>query len=272
MTLQATKIAELAAELAVTLAEAPEQWIYRQSDEPDPAGLVLLKPGLPPAGATRVAKPSAELPANFRCQLCPDRMYPVRIFRRTGRLPALILHFNGPFGALHRRDRSREFVLGDPEEDDCLQRLLAAVGLGIDAFHFQEFTACHFNARRSLEEDWNHRRDHCLSHVQATVEETGVELIIAMGAAAVILFGAARAQEMAANSSKTSLQFGARTLPALCLRSPAALLALERKRRLATDEGREDDLAALIAEEKRIKHSMLAALRQAVAVLPGGHV
>lgn len=277
-------IIETAREFALALEADPDGLIWRLATEPDPAEIPLVLRAGTPAGlsgdAAREASPgpgatgrageipAANLPANMRCTLCADRMYPVRRFTRSGRQPALVLYFAGSFGkGPPKRDRSRELIFGTPEEDDLFARMLRAAGLAPEDLHYQEFPACHFNPVRSTPADWEERGRNCLAHVQDTVEREGVRLLLVTGPAAVALFGETRARELSTRSELAPLALGDAQMPALVLRSPGALLAMERKRERAREAGREQEMNDLVAEEKAVKGAMLAALKQAVRSL-----
>lgn len=280
---QAADIIETARELALALEADPDGLIWRVATEPDPGEIPLVLRAGPSASASRAGAnsgpgpggappihevPAANLPANMRCTLCADRMYPVRRFTRSGRRPALVLYFAGSFGkGPPKRDRSRELIFGAPEEDELFSRMLRAAGLQPEDLHYQEYPACHFNPVRSTPSDWEERGRNCLAHVQDTVEREGVRLLLVTGPAAVALFGEARARELSTNSELARVALGGAELPALVLRSPGALLAMERKRERAREAGREQEMNDLTAEEKAVKGAMLAALKQAVRSL-----
>lgn len=272
-------------EFAQALDSDPHALIAAFAAEPHPDSVQLVyhpparavQPGVgipgrsnvPGASGVPAAGPAAgELAANFRCALCPDRMYPVRKFNREGRRPILVLYHSGSYGrGPARLDRSRETIFGSPEEDDLFRRMLGAVDLQLEELHYQEYPACHFNAVRSTAGDWKDRGDHCLSHVQDTIARSGIELLILTGPAAVILLGEERARALSADCGRAMIASAAgdREIPALVMRSPAALIALESKRkRLKAGGGDEAALAAAIEEEKQIKKQVVAALKAAV--------
>ncbi len=225
-------------------------------------------PGVAGAGGMPGVAPgqaSGELPANFRCNLCPDRMYPVRRFEREGRRPILVLYHSGSYGrGPARLDRSRETIFGSPEEDDLFSRMLGAVDLSPDDLFFQEYPACHFNAVRSTPDDWQTRGEHCLSHVRDTVLRHKIELLILTGPAAVILLGEERARQLSADCGQAQIPAGDRELPALVMRSPAALIALENKRKRLQSRGEAEAAKQAVEEEKRVKKQVVAALKAAV--------
>jgi hypothetical protein len=275
-------------DFARALRADPDALIAAYASEPDPDSVQLVyHPPAPtpgagaalPGTATGAAAsplavpgvgagiPTGELPANFRCDLCPDRMYPVRRFNREGRRSILVLYHSGSYGARGpaRLDRSRETIFGSPEEDDLFGRMLGAVNLELEELHYQEYPACHFNAVRSTSDDWKERGEHCLSHVRDTVHRHKIDLLILTGPAAVILLGEDRARELSAQCGRAMIPAGDREVPALVMRSPAALIALETKRKRLQSRG--DDPAATTAaieEEKRIKKQVVAALKAAV--------
>ncbi len=285
MQVSANDIAVLMQDFADLLEEEPGAWIPCLDDEPPPEEIELIAysapAASPAAAATTTASPAAqrpaappprELPANFRCTLCPDRMYPVRRYNRSGRKPVLVLYHGGSFGkGPARLDRSRDFIFGSAEEDDLFERMLGAVDSGetklvLEDLHYQEYPACHFNAVRSTPDDWRDRGAHCLTHVHDTVEREGIRLLILTGPAAVILLGPERARELSESCERIGVNTGSREIPALVMRSPAALLALEAKRkrlqRADADDARYRETAE---QEKSIKRQMLTALQAALA-------
>lgn len=175
-----------------------------------------------------------ELPKNMSCQLCPDRIYAVRRYLIPGNLPVLVLRYNYPIDermpALpDRSDRSR---FPRKEEEELFSRMLNAAGFSLEDLYYQELPACHFDPR-SLPDEWNRRTENCLKHVRNTVEEKNIRFLLVTGAAAVLLFG--DQAKVFAESSRI-IDFPVKeglTLPCLVVRSPAALLAMERQRNKA---------------------------------------
>ena len=273
------RLAAVLKQFAQALQEDPHALVPALADEPAPASIELVYH--PPANKTPVAVEQAgragaggvvapamsgELPANFRCSLCADRMYPVRRYNRPGRRPILVLYHSGSYGrGPARLDRSRDHIFGSPEEDDLFARMLGAVGLSLEDLHYQEYPACHFNAVRSTGDDWRDRGDHCLGHVHETVARSEIQLMILTGPAAVILLGEERALELSIDCGKAWIPVGDREVPALVMRSPAALIALENKRKkLKTRGGDEAAVKEALDEEKRVKNQVVAALKAAV--------
>ena len=145
--------------------------------------------------------------------------------------------------------------------------MLEAVNLSVADFHYQEYPACHFNPVRSVATDWRERGAHCLTHVRDTVEREGIRLLMLTGPAAVILLGEEEAQRLSKAAGRVDVDTGSKRLPALVMRSPAALIALERKRLRLKEQGDQDEFARVTAQEKEIKSSMLQALRAALGEL-----
>ena len=111
-----------------------------------------------------------ELPPNFRCESCAIRLYPVKKFFHAGKLPVLLLHYNGLLSKSHHqtlpRDRSANFVFGNKPEDELFTRILEKLKFKWDDFNYQEYPACHFDVGTSSEEDWQERAQNCLEHVE----------------------------------------------------------------------------------------------------------
>lgn len=175
---------------------------------------------------------------NMRCTHCSDRIYAVRRYRIDGRLPILVLRYNYPLDEKSpaHPDRSAKGLFATPDEDDLFSRMIQAAGLQIEDLHFQEFPACHFDPR-GLPEDWNARTRACLEHVQTTVRERSIRHVLVTGAAAVLLFGE-DAAALAEKGESIPMQVIEPSVPCLVVRSPAALLAME-KQRMTIEKGLE---------------------------------
>lgn len=219
----------------------------------------------------RLQTPARALPANFRCNICSDRMYPVRRFMREGRLPVLVAHHTGNFkpGPV-RRDQSDRFILGSMAEDDLFRRMLQAVKIKLEDFYYQEYLACHFDPERSVPADWNERGRNCLNHINDSIRRSGIRLLILTGPAAVLLLGEDKAHELAGSGEMQVMPFEAGELPALVVRSPAALLALESRRKKLKDSGNKPEYDTILAREKKIKQRILVTLRTALQQVGAG--
>lgn len=272
---------EVIDELAAVLADPAQadEIVMRYAGEPDPVALDFMYAPLATAGTsvpqkngksepaekrTRSEPPAVTLTPNAACRLCPGRMYPVRRFQREGKGRVLFLYFNGAVepGKV-RTDKSDKNILGSAEEDDLLFRMLTAAQFAKDEVTFQEFPACHFSADRSTPEDWTERASHCRVHLEAVIERLGLKRIIATGPAAFFLLGREKALAMAASGISHPVQLAAGKIPVTVVRSPAALLAMEKKRRKMDREAPE--YAELVAEEKLVKDRILASLKAARA-------
>lgn len=207
-----------------------------------------------------------EQPANVRCTLCGDRMYPVRRFYISGNKPVLVLHYSGAVqGNMPNRDRSDKTIFGSPEEDDLFRRMLEASGLALNDPHYQEYPACHFNPARSLPEEWNERCSNCLLHLENTIKRENIQLVIITGYAAIFLMSEEMAKKHSKSGEPILLDFAGKKLPFLVLRSPSALLAYEKKRlKLKADASAEGQQAyqAVVEEEKSVKRAILQSLQK----------
>ena len=281
--LDPNNLAGFVRDLAEALALEPDALIRNYDLEIPPEKIELIYRA-PPAGSGDEASPADSeapgvasldtLPANFRCNLCPDRMVPVRRFFRGGSRSLLVLHHSGRLEASGQppRDRSMQFVFGSAAEDGLFERMLEAAGLQMADVHFQEYPACLFNADRSLPEEWNARGKHCLSHVHDTIIREKIRLVLATGAAAILLLGEDRARELSTTGEAIELPLGPgqAALPLLVLRSPAALLALE-SRRVRMEQAGQDSREARSAE-KEVKAATLRSLKGALQKLNERHV
>ena len=208
--------------------------------------------------------PSAVRPENAEpnavCTLCSGRLYPVKVYRREGRLPVLFLLYNGSFGSVKRRtDRSRTYVFGSAEEDDLFSRMTARAGFRADDFFFQEFTACHFNPERSSPGDWEDRASNCRRHLLDTVKANNIKYLVAAGPAAILLLGEENARSLSQTSGEMEADLGEIKLPCAVIRSPQALLSIEARRQ-KLKEG--EKYTELLEEEKKIKRSILDTLEK----------
>ena len=219
----------------------------------------------------RAKEAKIEAPVNFHCKLCTVRLYPVRNFFRPAlkekKIPILVLHFNGNF-RIHpplatKRDLSTQNLFGTKEEDQLFERMLNKLSLGTQNFYYQEFPACHFNANRSVIEDWQQRAKHCTKHVQSSIQKYDIKRIILCGPAAVALLGEEKAKQRAKDATLFSVSFGERTLDCVSLRSPASLLELERYRNQEKDKQKHD---IILEKEKAIKNGMLKAVQSIVGL------
>ncbi len=273
--MESPELVEAIQELAAVLENPPDaaELVMRYAGEPDPSALDFLYAPLVPAEAAKpesekkptvVAQPAAALTPNAACRLCTARMYPVRRFQREGKGRVLFLYFNGAVepGKV-RTDKSEKHILGSPEEDELLFRMLGAADFARDEVTFQEYPACHFSADRSSAEDWTERAAHCRTHVQAVIEKLGLKRIIATGPSAFFLLGKEKALAMAMSGISHPVQIGEKKIPVTVVRSPAALLAMEKKRRKMDREAPE--YAEIVAEEKLVKDRILTSLKAARA-------
>ena len=263
-------------DLTLVLEEDPSSLAYAYEGEPSPETLEMpfRPPPKHPDPETPKARPAAkrELTVNARCTMCSHRMYPVKRHLLPGRIPVLVLHYNGSvFENEAKRDRSDRFVFGDASADALFGRMFAKAGWSFEDFHYQEFPACHFNAARSLPQDWNERGKNCLSIVSGTVKAHGIRLLALTGAAAILLLGDEMARKMAVSGEISTMDLlEGSSLPFLVLRSPAALLALE-KRRTAL-KGDREKYARVLAEEKAVKLAILETLGRAKTFLDTGRL
>ncbi len=161
------------------------------------------------------------LPANFTCELCPDRLFPVRKFQRTGRIPVLLVYFNGSVNPTRvRPDKSHEAVLSSKEEDSFFSSLLASAGWGLDTFYTQQFPACHFNPERSSLADWTRRADHCLTHLRAAVAAAGIEHLLITSPSSQFLLGKEESQRLTQSGEEFLFEREGLRLTAHAIRRP----------------------------------------------------
>ena len=196
-------------------------------------------------------------PLNFTCEKCEAKMYPVKVFKKTGKNKILILKYSGSISGRARPDRSGKYLFQTEEEDDLFLRMCKASGFQIEDFHYQELPGCFFNPSASTEEDWKKRVENCMEHVADTIASESIQTCIFLGNAAPLYFGKNRAAELARNMTACSIKIGNNDVTAYVLRSPAAILAMEQKRKTAPAELKN----SLLEEEKLIKNSILKVLK-----------
>jgi len=255
-------------DLVYVLEHAPGDLVYRYSDEPDPRTLdFVFRPearvteAQPEVQKKAVTAVKTNLPANFLCHLCENRMFPVRKYYHKGTKPVLVLHFSGAItGDEIVPDRSNRHILGSEEQDALFQRICSVSGWTVDEFHFQELPACYFNPSSGSPLEWETRVRNCLVHVKKTIQLHDIRLLIFTGPAAPLFYGKKGALEKTETMKIEPVNIDGLQIPAFAMRSPAALLALEQKRKAAkTDEER----SSLIQEEKEIKNRILQSFQNA---------
>lgn len=224
------------------------------------------------AAGTPALEPRPNLAINESCNECSDRLFAVRNFQRIGKLPILVLHYNGPTTAAtttSRRDLSEKFIFGDQQSDDLFFRMCQAANIDPRQLHYQEYPGCFFNGSRSLPEDWNRRCRNCLDHVSRLIKNEGVKLLLVTGPAAIFLLSEEMARKLAVSGEKIPLPFGDREVGTLVIRSPAALLAMEEKRKQLKLAGNELQYQQVLDEEKKVKRAILDSLNRAMADVHG---
>lgn len=240
-----------------------------ESSGPDKRSVELQSPS--GSGESAGGEKHSGLASNFRCTLCSDRLFPLRKYYRSGTGKILVLHYSGEIkGKFPGRDTSEKHIFTTPEEDDLFQRMIRASGREMEEIHFQEYPACIFDPSGSDEEMWNFRCRNCLSFVESTIKNHQIELLILTGPAAIFLIGEEMALKHSRSGEPLPLEFAGRTVSTVVIRSPAALLAYEKKRSkvLLTDpEKKSDEYKNLVREEKQVKTSILNTLKKASADL-----
>lgn len=209
-----------------------------------------------------------DLPANQKCTLCADRIYATRRFFVRGKRPILVVHFEGPFGnSVEARDRSQKLLFSSREEDELFGRMVGRMGMELSDLHFQQLPACHFVAETSTAEDWNERTLNCLTHLEDTIARENIKLALITGPAAVLLFGEEGAKHFAQTGEIIDMPVNATRVAALVVRSPAALLSLEHRTKMARNSGEETYQKAR-QQEMMVKKQIVASLEKAFS-LPG---
>jgi len=276
------RLLEIVDELAYVLEEGADLPVLRYRMEEDPLHLEFLyhppqeeAPAFITAPEEQsevkevIGQKEEQLPVNYNCTFCSGRMYAVKKYFRKGNKPLLVIYHNGPFGATKlSRDTSDRFIFGSPECDDIFFRLVQKLGLQNDDPYYQEFLACHFSSDRSLPEEWNDRTRNCLHHLEDTIRKHSIKLIIAAGSPGVFLAG----EELFKKQTTTpgilpfTTTYG-QEVPLLLMRSPSALIAIEKKRKKFEQSSDRTRYEEVKAEEVQIKKGMLAVFEKALSSL-----
>jgi len=159
------------------------------------------------------------LPGNFTCSLCPERIYPARKFQRAGRLPILVLLYNGSITPKKMRpDRSDACTFAAPEEDAFYETIFQEKGFTLGDFHYQQLPGCHFNPDRSLPADWTRRTEKCLTHVEQAVRAASIQHILISPPALTFLSGKEKSQALTESAELFDFDAGAARVPAHAFR------------------------------------------------------
>lgn len=197
------------------------------------------------------------LAVNEKCDLCKDRLFAARNFYRPGKKDILVLYYNAiPGKEISVFDKPESIFA--PEEQLLFDRMLSAASIQNEDLHFQQLPGCFFHSGSSTADDWNDRTLNCLNHVKETIKKHSITKVIAVGSAAILLYGEQHAKEMAEQSQWTRFVFEDIDLPCLILRSPASLLVLEQRRKSADEQNKHK----LKQKEIQIKKSILDSLKK----------
>lgn len=215
-----TVLAALVRDLGAALEDGA--LISSFAHEPEPGAIPLVyRPPQKKTSAAAVEKKARPvyLPGNFTCSLCPERIYPARKFQRAGRLPVLILLYNGSVTPKKMRpDRSDACIFAAPEEDAFYEEMFKEKGFELKDFHYQQLPGCHFNPDRSLPADWTRRTEQCLTHVEQAVTAASIEHILISPPALTFLLGKDRAQSLTESAALFDFSAGALQRPAHAFR------------------------------------------------------
>jgi len=177
----------------------------------------MKEPTLPGSGpsATTPKVVGRALAANVSCSLCPERLFPVKKYLRKGKLPVLVLFFNGSVTPTKvRPDRSDVCILASKEEDDFFSQALGLAGFSVSDFYFQQFPACHFNSQRSVMQDWLRRSTNCTQHLIATTEACGIKHVLLSSPSSQFLLGKTESQRLIESGESFQLRVGAQGIEA----------------------------------------------------------
>ena len=215
------------------------------------------------------------LPRNFSCESCQDRLFPVKQFFRVGKIPLLFLVSNGVLKSSKHsplaRDRSLNLVFSNENENELFGRILSSLSHKWSDFYFQEFPACYFNSNTSTMEDWKRRAQNCWKHVEHTITENKIKKLVLCGNAALAFLGIKEAKEKSQSmksfltpieAKKTPGHSHPESIECLVIRSPSAILSLEKKRKEAKDKNIHSEL---LSQEKEIKTNILSSLKSFIA-------
>ncbi len=279
-----TQLADIADELAAFLETDPFITLNYQGEEdpfrleffyaPSPDRLVRLSTDRERSGSIVAAesRESAQVtvPRNMKCSLCSDKMYALRRYRKAPADGAriLVITYAGRIDSGEGfRDRTDEWFFNSEEEEELFSRMVRAAGMDPESgIVYQQYPGCVFNAERSSPEDWNRRNTNCLELIAETIKEYKIKVILATGSAAVFLTGEEIAKKHSVSGKPLDFAAEDGILPLYIIRSPAAILAYEKKRNLLKKKAAEDPAAKKQLEdhlqaEKDLKNSILKNLK-----------
>ncbi len=170
---------------------------------------------------------------NQNCLLCKNKLFAVqKYFKKPEEDPKkiMVLHYNGSLDPNKiSKDVSAKYFFSSQEEDDLFNKMLSKVNLNLKHLYFMEFVACYFPSN-STQEDWIERVKNCFVFLKKNIYENTIEKLIITGNSALLFFGE-EAKYYANQSSILDLAIEDKKISALVIRSPLAILTLEKKRK-----------------------------------------
>ncbi|MCB1140707.1 MAG: hypothetical protein H7A24_07870 [Leptospiraceae bacterium] len=240
------------------LVEEDKFPVFKYSEERNPDSFYFKWESLPEVTETKTIekKPRILTPGsrNITCRLCPDRSTGIRNFLSIGKLPYLVLHYTGEFRPSQpsfsktRKDQ----IFRSFDSEDLFSRMVEKVfSLNWKDFFYQEFPGCNFNPDRSTLENWDKRMNSCLSQVKQTIEENEIRAVLITGGAAVLHYGREKAHSL--TGVIQDLDLGGMQIPSMVIRSPDAVLSLEKKRKSLEKNKNTPEYKSAREEENRVK-------------------
>ena len=164
---------------------------------------------------------------NYTCNLCQNRLNGIRNFSIRGTYPILVLYYSGetnPNKDMFIKTKENQ-IFKTLEEANLFERMIQkAFGFSYTNFYYQEFPACNFSHQTSTDKDWFERTNSCTKLVNETIQKEKIRGTIFLGQSGVLFFGKKKAEKLL---SEIFTQF---ELPSILLRSPASLVAIEKKK------------------------------------------
>ncbi|MCB1192851.1 MAG: hypothetical protein H7A23_26790 [Leptospiraceae bacterium] len=215
-----------------------------------------------------VPKPSVfSIEKNFVCKLCKNKLSGIRSFIKKGNKPVLVLHYSGEYrkGRKAISKTSSELIFRTEEENDVFNRMIQKVfGFSFREFFYQEYPACNFNPNET-DTNWEERMINCEEYVKETITKENIQAILMVGASAVLKYGKERAHELIGKT--TDFEVENSKIPMIVLRSPEAVLSLEKKSKTFEKNKNSDDYKKAKNEENSIKKQIIEELARFKSII-----
>jgi hypothetical protein len=199
--------------------------------------------------------------ANLTCKLCPKKISGIRNFIHKGTLPILVLHYSSEFQKNKKftAKTNSDTIFREKKFDEVFERMFQkSFGTSMKELYYQEFPACNFSNQMSNETDWTERQKNCTRYVEDTIERYNIQMLLFIGASAVMYFGKEEANHR--TNQIQNVQIGKINIKSMVLRSPEGILSLEDKRKKINKEKEKDLFEKAKQEEDTVKLGILESL------------